>query len=142
MGVNQDHLHSSVIRPSIDRSWKKFRAFEFAAINPGLWGKKYRFAYGLGFPTGYLVIIMNTAIVTIITITTSINTIINPHLFCFAYNIGFPTEYLVIIINTALITHITTQCGSIHKLDVEKKEFTAHWEDKACRATEPQFVPR
>ena len=106
MGVNQDHLHS-VIQPSIDRSWKKFRAFEFAAINPGLWGKKYRFAYGLGFPTGYLVIIMNTAIVTIITITTIINTIIktiiNPHLFCFAYNIGFPMGYLVIIINTALI---------------------------------------
>ena len=110
MGVNQDHLHT-VIQPSIDRSchdsWKKFRAFEFAAINPGLWGKKYRFAYGLGFPTGYLVIIMNTAIVTTMTITTiittTIKTIINPHLFCFAYNIGFPTGYLVIIINTALI---------------------------------------
>ena len=82
---------------------KKIRAFEFAAINPGLWGKKYRFAYGLGFPTGYLVIIMNTAIVTIINITTIIKTIINPHLFCFAYNIGFPMGYLVIIINTALI---------------------------------------
>merc|ERR1711974_543394 len=69
-------------------------------------------------------------------------TIINPHIFCLAYDIGFPMGYLVIIINTALITHITTQCGSIHKLDVENKEFTAHWEDPACRATEPQFVPR
>ena len=32
-----------------------YRALEFAAVNPGLWGRKYRFAYGLGFPTGYLV---------------------------------------------------------------------------------------
>ena len=32
-----------------------YRALEFAAVNPGLWGEKYRFAYGLGFPTGFLV---------------------------------------------------------------------------------------
>ena len=37
---------------------------------------------------------------------------------------------------------LTSQCGTIHKLDVEKKEFTAHWEDPKCRATEPQFVPK
>ena len=30
----------------------------------------------------------------------------------------------------------------MQKLDVEKKMFTATWEDPSCRATEPQFVPR
>jgi len=63
------------------------RAFEFVAVNPNYASKKYRYGYGLGFPTGYL-------------------------------------------------------CGSVQKLDVEKKMFTATWEDPSCRATEPQFVPR
>ena len=45
----------------------------------------------------------------------------------FAYGQGFPTGFLV---------------GSIQKLDVEKKRFTATWEDPSCRATEPLFVPR
>ena len=45
----------------------------------------------------------------------------------YGYGLGFPTGYL---------------CGSIQKLDVEKKSFTATWEDSSCRATEPQFVPR
>ena len=45
-------------------------------------------------------------------------------------------------ITTMIMTTTFLQCGSIHKLDVEKKEFTAKWEDPKCRATEPQFVPR
>ena len=45
-------------------------------------------------------------------------------------------------ITTMIVTTTFLQCGSIHKLDVEKKEFTAKWEDPKCRATEPQFVPR
>ena len=52
----------------------------------------------------------------------------------------------MIMITMTSITRIMTttlmKCGSIHKLDVEKKEFTAKWEDPKCRATEPQFVPR
>ena len=43
------------------------------------------------------------------------------------YGQGFPTGFLV---------------GSIQKLDVDKKRFTATWEDPSCRATEPLFVPR
>ena len=39
--------------------WHDYRALEFAAVNPGFWGQKYRFAYGLGFPTGYLVIFIS-----------------------------------------------------------------------------------
>ena len=38
--------------------WHNYRALEFAAINPGFWGQKYRLAYGLGFPTGYLVMLI------------------------------------------------------------------------------------
>ena len=53
---------------------------------------------------------------------------------------------MTVIITTMTMTMTMTttflQCGSIHKLDVEKKEFTAAWEDPKCRATEPQFVPR
>ena len=45
----------------------------------------------------------------------------------YGYGLGFPTGYL---------------CGSIQKLDVEKKTISSTWEDKSCRATEPQFVPR
>ena len=45
----------------------------------------------------------------------------------YGYGLGFPSGYL---------------CGSIQKLDVELKKFTATWEDSECRATEPQFVPR
>jgi len=84
-GVDTIYLQPEMLAPA--SQYQYHRALEFAAVNPGLWGRKYRFAYGLGFPTGYL-------------------------------------------------------CGSIHKLDVEKKEFTAKWEDPKCRATEPQFVPR
>ena len=49
---------------------------------------------------------------------------------------------MIITTLTMIMTTTSLQCGSIHKLDVEKKEFTAKWEDPKCRATEPQFVPR
>jgi len=82
---NTVYLHPEMLAPAEQYQYQ--RAFEFIAINPNLAAKKYRYGYGLGFPSGYL-------------------------------------------------------CGTIHKLDVEEKVFTAMWEDKACRATEPQFVPR
>jgi hypothetical protein len=77
------------------------RAFEFAAVNPRVQGRKYRFAYGLGFPTGYLVRRVQGGA-------------------------GQPG----------------LQVGTLHKLDVEAKQFTHMWEDPACRASEPLFVPR
>ena len=52
------------------------------------------------------------------------------------------TTMTTITTMTVIMTTTFLQCGSIHKLDVEKKEFTAKWEDPKCRATEPQFVPR
>jgi len=79
------YLQPELLAP-VDQ-YEYHRAFEFVAVNPNYASKKYRYGYGLGFPTGYL-------------------------------------------------------CGSVQKLDVEKKMFTATWEDPSCRATEPQFVPR
>jgi hypothetical protein len=82
---NTVYLQPELLAPV--EQYEYHRALEFVAVNPNFTSKKYRYAYGLGFPTGYL-------------------------------------------------------CGSLQKLDVEKKSFTATWEDPSCRATEPQFVPR
>merc|ERR1711936_575974 len=82
---NLVYLQPELLAPV--EQYEYHRALEFVAVNPKHWGKKYRYAYGLGFPTGYLV-------------------------------------------------------GSIQKLDVHLKKFSATWEDPMCRATEPQFVPR
>merc|ERR1711892_491501 len=82
---NTVYLQPEMLAPV--EQYEYHRAFEFVSVNPNLVSKKYRYGYGLGFPTGYL-------------------------------------------------------CGSVQKLDVEEKRFTATWEDPSCRATEPQFVPR
>jgi len=79
------YLQPAMLAPA--DQYKYHRSLEFVAINPQHASKRYRYAYGLGFPTGFM-------------------------------------------------------CGTIQKLDVEKKSFTARWEDKTCRATEPQFIPR
>jgi len=49
---NTVYLQPEMLAPV--EQYEYHRALEFAAINPNLWGRKYRYAYGLGFPTGYL----------------------------------------------------------------------------------------
>ena len=56
--VTLEYIWKSYVIEGIYIEWfwlQLYRALEFAAVNPGHWGRKYRFAYGLGFPTGYLV---------------------------------------------------------------------------------------
>merc|ERR1719277_372084 len=79
------YLHPEYLAPPYQ--YRTQRQLEFAMVNPNFTGKKYRYAYGVGFPTGYF-------------------------------------------------------AGSIIKLDVVKKDFVSIWDDPACRATEPQFIPR
>jgi len=50
---NTVYLQPEMLAPV--EQYKYHRALEFVAINPKFFGKKYRYGYGLGFPTGYLV---------------------------------------------------------------------------------------
>ena len=52
VGNSTVYLHPEYLAPP--NQYKKHRAFEFGMINPKLYGKKYRYAYGMGFPSGYL----------------------------------------------------------------------------------------
>ena len=47
------YLHPEYLAPPLQ--YKKQIAFEFCSVNPNFVSKKYRFAYGMGFPSGYLV---------------------------------------------------------------------------------------
>ena len=46
------YLHPEYLAPP--SQYMRHRAFEFGMINPNFVGRKYKFAYGMGFPTGYL----------------------------------------------------------------------------------------
>ena len=53
VGNSTVYLHPEYLAPP--SQYKRHRSFEFGMINPKFSGKKYRYSYGLGFPTGYLV---------------------------------------------------------------------------------------
>ena len=44
------YLHPEYLAPP--SQYEKHRAFEFGMVNPNFLSKKYRFAYGMGFPSG------------------------------------------------------------------------------------------
>ena len=44
------YLHPEYLAPP--SQYEKHRAFEFGMVNPNFMSRKYRFAYGMGFPSG------------------------------------------------------------------------------------------
>jgi len=52
VGNDSVYVHPELLAPASD--YEVHRALEFGAVNPAYINMKYKYVYGLGFPTGYL----------------------------------------------------------------------------------------